>query len=196
MDGSAATTLPVELESVDQPTVLTRVRVVRGGKRTPKTTSASCLVRWNWGVRAAGYSVERLGVSSESVTFRQEFRRGVFGCDNSPGAREENRRWCGGAYGTLYAGRLRDPRLGLGCSTIDGERMAFVWVEPSSQTQYVSVAQPGFTEVYEVAGELPVRIATTSGVGADPLVATFHLFEHDAAGQLLRRYELNAVPAG
>jgi hypothetical protein len=135
-------------------------------------------------------------VYSESVTFRQEFRRGVFGCDNSPGAREEDRRWCSGAYGTLYSGHLRDPRLGLGCSTIDGERMAFVWVEPSSETQYVSVVQPGFTEVYEVAGELPVRIATTSGLNADPLVATFHLFEHDATGHLLRRYELNAVPAG
>ena len=196
MDGSAATTLQVELESVDQPTVLTRVRVVRGAKRTPETTSASCLMRRNWGIRAAEYSVERLGVYSESVTFRQEFRRGVFGCDNSLGAREESRRWCGGAYGTLYSGHLRDPRLGLGCSTIDGKRMAFVWMEPSSQTQYVSVVQPGFTEVYEVAGELPVRIATTSGLNAHPLAAMFHLFEHDAAGQLLRRYELNAVPAG
>jgi hypothetical protein len=74
--------------------------------------------------------------------------------------------------------------------------MGFVWVEPSSETHYLSVAQPGFIEVYEVAGDLPVRIATTSGVGADPLAATFHLFEHDATGNLLRRYELNAVPAG
>jgi hypothetical protein len=74
--------------------------------------------------------------------------------------------------------------------------MGFVWVEPSSETQYVSVVQPGFLEVYEVAGELPVRIATTSGLKTEPLAATFHLFEHDATGHLLRRYELNAAPAG
>jgi len=196
MDGSPAAGVSVELEGVDQPTVLTRVRVVRGAKRTPETTSAVCLRGRNWGIRAAGSSVERVGVYSESVTFRQESRRGVFGCDNSPGPREENRRWCGGAYGTLYSGHLRDPRLGLGCSTSDEERMGFVWVEPLSEARYVSVTQPGFTEVYEVVGELPVRIATTSGLNADPLAATFHLLEHDDTGQLLRRYELSAVPAG
>jgi len=196
MDGSPAADVPVELESVDQPTVLTRVRVVRGAKRKPETASALCLRGRNWGIRAAGSSVERVGVYSESVTFRQESRRGVFGCDNSPGPREENRRWCGGAYGTLYSGHLRDPRLGLGCSTSDGERMGFVWIEPVHETRYVSVAQPGFTEVYEVAAELPVRIATTSGLNADPLGATFDLWEHDATGRLLRRYRLGAVPAG
>ncbi len=74
--------------------------------------------------------------------------------------------------------------------------MGFVWVEPVPETRYVSVAQPGFAEVYEVAGDLPVRIATTSGLNADPLGATFHLWEHDAAGKLLRRYRLDAVPAG
>lgn len=196
MDGSPAADVSVELEGVDQPTVLTRVRVVRGAKRTPETTSAVCLRGRNWGIRAAGSSVERVGVYSESVTFRQESRRGVFGCDNSSGPREENRRWCSGAYGTLYSGHLRDPRLGLGCSTSDEERMGFVWVEPVSEARYVSVAQAGFTEVYEVAGELPVRIATTSGLNADPLAATFQLLEHDATGQLLRRYELSAAPAG
>lgn len=196
MDGSSPPALPVELEGVDQPTVLTRVRVVHGAKRTPETTSASCVRERDWGISAAGPSVERVGVSSESVTFVQESRRGVFGCDNSPGAREEDRRWCGGVYGTLYSGHLRDPRLGLLCSTSEGERMGFVWVEPLSETHYVSVAQPGFIEVYEVAGQLPVRVATTSGVTSDPLAATFDLLEHGANGHLVRRYELDAVPAG
>jgi len=196
MDASPAPNLTVELESVDQPIVSTRVRVVRAAKRRPGTTSAACLRGRNWGIRPEGPSVERLGVYSESVTFLQESRRGVFGCDNSPGGREGNRRWCGGAYGALYSGHLRDPRLGLLCSSGDGDPMGFVWVEPSPATRYVSVEQPGFTEVYEVAGELPIRIATTSGVNTDPLGATFNLFEHDAAGQLLRRYELDAVPAG
>ncbi len=196
MDGSPAPDVPVELEGVDEPTVLTLVRVVRAAQRKPETASALCLRGRNWGIRAAGSSVERVGVYSESVTFRQESRRGVFGCDNSPGPREEHRRWCGGAYGMLYSGHLRDPRLGLGCSTSDGERMGFVWIEPVPKARYVTVQQPGFAEVYEVAGELPVRIATTSGLNVDPLGATFHLWEHDAAGRLLRRHRLDAVPAG
>ncbi|MGH3064675.1 MAG: hypothetical protein ACRDOF_00035 [Gaiellaceae bacterium] len=196
MDGSSPPALPVELEGVDQPTVLTRVRVVRAAQHSPDTASASCLRERDWGVRPAGSSVERIGGYSESVTFGQESRRGVFGCDNSRGAREGNRRWCGGAYGTLYSGRLRDPRLDLLCSTSDGERMAFVWVEPQSETRYVSVVQPRFTEVYEVAGELPVRVATTNGVSSDPLSATFDLVEHDVEGRLVRRYQLDAVPAG
>lgn len=196
MDGSPARDVPVELEGVDQPTVLTLVRVVRTAERQPDTASASCLRGRNWGIRAAGPSVERVGVYSASVTFRQVSRRGIFGCDNSPGPREENRRWCDGAFGRLYGGHLRDPRLGLGCSTSDGERMGFVWIEPVHEARYVSVAQPGFAEVYEVAGGLPVRIATTSGLSADPLGATFHVSEHDADGRLLRRFQLDAVPAG
>jgi len=74
--------------------------------------------------------------------------------------------------------------------------MGFVWVEPAHEARYVTVQQPGFAEVYEVAGELPVRVATTSGLTADPLGARFDLWEHDATGRLLRRYRLDAVPAG
>jgi hypothetical protein len=196
MDASSPPALPVELDGVEQPMVLTRVRLVSGAKRTPTSASASCLGERDWDIRATGPSVERVGVYSESVTFIQESRRGVFGCDNSPGVRQEDRRWCGGSYGTLYSGHLRDPRLGLRCSTSEGDRMGFVWVEPSPETHFVSVAQSEFTEVYEVAGDLPVRVATTSGVGSDPLRATFHLLEHDADGHLIRRYELDAVPAG
>jgi len=196
MDGSPARDVPVELEGVDQPTVLTHVRVVRAAKRTPETISALCLRGRNWGIRAAGSSVERVGAYSESVTFRQESRRGVFGCDNSPGPREENRRWCDGAYGTLYSGHLRDPRLSIVCSTSDGKPMGFVWVEPSRNAHYVVVEQPGYAEVYAVAGGLPVRVATTTGVEIEGSRASFDLREHAADGRLLRAYRLEAAVAG
>ena len=196
MDGSSARDVPVELEAVDQPTVLTLVRVVRDAKREPETPSASCLRGSNWGIRAAGPSVERVGVYSESVTFRQESRRGIFGCDNSLGPREENRRWCGGAYGTLYSRHLRDPRLDIGCQATDGSLMGFVWIEPSPGTRFVAVAQPEYTEVYEVAGGLPVRVATTTGVRVEGSSAIFDISEHDASGKLVRSYELRAQVAG
>ncbi|MCI0633516.1 MAG: hypothetical protein L0206_06320, partial [Actinobacteria bacterium] len=103
-------------------------------------------------------------MSSESVTFRESSGRGVFGCDNGLGPREEDRRWCGGAYGVLYSGRLRDPRLSIGCTTLGGTPMGFVWIEPKPHARYVVVGQPGYAEVYEVTGGLPVRVATTTGV--------------------------------
>ena len=42
--------------------------------------------------------------------------------------------------------------------------LGFVWVEPEPRAAYVVVEQPGYVEVYAVAGELPVRVATTTGV--------------------------------
>ncbi len=74
--------------------------------------------------------------------------------------------------------------------------MGFVWVEPSPGTRFVAVAQPEYTEVYDVAGELPVRVATTSGVDAETSSAVFDISEHDASGRLLRTYELRAQVAG
>jgi hypothetical protein len=134
-------------------------------------------------------------VHSESVTFQDASGRGIFGCDNSPGPRENNRRWCGSAYGQLYGKRLRDPRLDILCGTTD-EPVGFVWVHPSPGVRYVSVEQPGYVEVYEVAGDLPVRVATISGVEYEGSRATFDLFEHAADGSLVRRYRMEAAVAG
>ena len=145
---------------------------------------------------AAGPSMERVGVNSESVTFRESPGRGIFGCDNSVGPREEDRRWCGGSYGVLHSGRLRDPRLSIGCQTRDGTPMGFVWIEPEPDAMYVVVAQPGYAEVYGVAGGLPVRVATTAGVEIDGSRASFDLREHAADGRLLRAYRVEAVVAG
>jgi hypothetical protein len=195
MDGTKATAPPVDLEGLDHPAVLTKVSVVLPSKLPGSTRSASCLKGSNWGVRPQGSSVERVGVTSESVTFEAESGRGVFGCSNSPGAREDNRRWCGIAYGQFYGGRLRDPRLDILCGTQD-EPVGSVWVQPATGARYVSVEQPGFAEVYEVAGGLPVRVATISGVEYERSRASFDLLEHAADGRLLRRYRLDAAVAG
>jgi hypothetical protein len=192
MDGSDATSPPVELEEVDE-AVLTKARVVAPGERTG-TASASCL-ELDWDVRPSGASVERIGVGSESVTFREVDERAIFGCNHSAGPQDSERRWCGGSYGLLYEGHLRDPRLDILCGTAE-EPVGFVWVTPGPETRYVSVDQPGYAEVYEVTGGLPVRVATVDAVDFGLSSARFDVLEHDASGRLLREYELEAFVAG
>ncbi len=74
--------------------------------------------------------------------------------------------------------------------------VGFVWVQPGRRARYVSVEQTEYVEVYEVASNLPVRVATRNGVRVEGSRATFDLFEHDANGQLLRKYRLEAAVAG
>ncbi len=101
------------------------------------------------------------------------------------------------AVGRLEHGRLRDPRLDLaGCRNAAADPVAFAWVEPGRATRYVTVSQPGFTEVYRVAAGLPVRITTTSGVDQERSRASFRITEHDGDGRLLRAYTLDARVAG
>lgn len=192
MDGSRPAPLPVDLEAIEAPAVRTRTDVVRGpASREP---TASCLELWDR--NADPVSVVRVGVQSESVTFREYGRTSVFACDNAPGSRENDRRWCGTAYGPLDGGRLRDPRVDLLCTTKDRDTVGFVWIEPGRRTRYVAVSQSEFVEVYEVVAGLPVRVATATGV--DPLRHTVGLevTEHEESGRLLRRYGIDAAVAG
>lgn len=194
MDGSRVSRLAVELEDVPDNTVSTKVAVTSAAEIARGSSSDDCLRSKARDAHPAGAIVERIGVSSESVTVRGA--SGMYGCDNSPGPREADRRWCGGPYGRLYAGHLRDPRLNIGCTTADGAYMGFAWVEPPPDARYVAVEQPGYVEVYEVAGALPVRVATTTDVEIEGSRASFRISEHDAQGKLLKRYVLEAVVAG
>jgi hypothetical protein len=196
MDGSSAQPAPVTLEGVSGPPVLTRVRVAAPGDVTPGSLSASCLQRWS-GEEPSDPIVERTAVDTETVTFRDESGHGLYGCDNSQGSRENDRRWCGGAFGRLYSGRLRDPRLELGgCTTRDSRPVGFVWVEPHNDASYVVVEQRGYAEVYRATGGLPVRVAVTNGVEIEESRATIRLSEHDSDGHLVRRYDLEAAVSG
>ena len=162
----------------------------------PGSTAETCLRRWGPEFTPAGRLVERIGVSGESITFGERSRRWVLGCNDSPGPREGNRPWCGGAIGQLYSGRLRDPRVDIGCLTEDGKMVGFAWIEPGRRTRYLVVDQLGYAEVYVAAGGLPVRVATTTGVEIEGSRATFDISEHDAEGRLLRKYRLEAAVAG
>ncbi len=193
MDGSQAPRISVELEGVADP-VLTRVVVIDAGEIAPGSAIESCVRGRALGARPITSAVERMGVTGESATLRDT--SGLYGCDNSSGPRESDERWCGRAFGNLYGGRLRDPRLDLGCTTMDGRPMGFVWVEPRRETNYVGVEQPGYVEVYEVAGGLPVRVTTVADVEPEGSRASLRISEHDASGGLVRRYVLNTVVAG
>jgi hypothetical protein len=195
LDRSSADALPVALEGVDDVAVLTSISVVPITSIEPDSAAGLCLHEYA-PREATGSAVVRVGVISESVTFREASGVAILGCSNSPGPREGDRRWCGGAYGQLYSGRLRDPRLSIVCATTSGTPVAFAWVEPDDDVRYVAVEQPEYTEVYEVAGGLPVRIFTVSGVDVENASATFDISEHDAEGRRLRDYELKAFVAG
>jgi hypothetical protein len=197
MDGSPTTTTTVELEGVPEPAVVTKVKVRRADPRAADPLKASCLGAHGLVVSGGhhGATVERIGVEGSSVTLTSA--SGLHACDDSQGSREAGRRWCGIAFGVLTHGRLEDPRLDVaGCLTASGHPVGFAWISAGSQTRYVAVAERGYSEVYEPAGGVPIRIATATGVGVDGSRASFRLTEHDARGRLLRRYELEAVAAG
>jgi hypothetical protein len=194
MDGSPALRPPVELEHTSRPAILTKTRVVTSIRARPRSPSAACL-RAHRDAHAPRRLVERIGVAASSVTFSDA--SGLYGCDDGLGADENGRRFCGTSFGRLYDGRLRDPRLDLaGCRSSAGDPIGFIWVQPARATRYVAVAQQGYVEVYEVAGRLPVRIATTAGVDVEDARASFDLSEHDVRGRLVRSETVDAVVAG
>jgi hypothetical protein len=194
MDGSPSREPSVELEGASGSAVLTKVRVVDIGAVEPGSLSSDCLRGPAQDAAEPVRLVERIGVASETVTVQAG--DGLHGCDNAPGPREDERRWCGTAFGLLHGGRLRDPRLGLGCRTAEGDLIGLAWVEPHARARYVVVRQPGYAEVYETAGGLAVRIATTSGIDVASSSAAFDVSEHDSGGRLLREYRLEAAVAG
>lgn len=199
LDGSPARTLPVELEGIDAPAVLTRARLAVPSDLAAASATLSCLRERARALTPAGAAIERVGVSSESVTFRIAARASpgaVYACDRGAGSGEPGRRWCGSSYGELTGGRLHDPRLDLGCHGRQGEPLGFVWVEPAARTRYVAVEQAGYVEVYEPLGGLPVRISSSTDVDLAASRATFAVSEHDRSGRLVRRYRLEAVVAG
>jgi hypothetical protein len=196
LDGSPARQPAVKLAGLESPTVLTKAAATKAGDVGAGSAEASCLARQANDSKPVGDVVARVGVWGASVTFRE--RSAIVGCDTSRSSSGGGgRRWCGGSYGRLFGGRLRDPRLDIaGCRTGGGEPVGFVWIEPRRDSKYVVVAQPGYAEVYPVVRGLPVRVATVSGIDSDPIGAAFDVSEHDAAGHLRRTYRLTARPSG
>jgi len=90
-------------------------------------------------------------------------------------------------YTIIAVGNLRAPKTAKFVILTDN------FVDP---TAYVAVRQPGYVEAYRVAGAVPVRISTTSGISATNSSATFDVSEHSRRGALLRRSTFVARVAG
>ena len=194
--GSPVRALPVRLEGIDGPAVLTAVSVVDVARLERGSAPERCVHGSFVERRIDGPVVTRTGVDTVSVTVEDASGVGLLGCIDSVGPRDENRRWCGTVYGRVSSGRLADPRLDILCVTRDAEPIASAWVEAGPDARYVVVSQTGYAEAYEVAAGLPVRIASTRDVDTSRGQATFEITEHDAGGRLLRSYRLEAYVAG
>jgi hypothetical protein len=195
VDGTPTAEPAVRLQA-PTPQIQTKVAVVDYHSAKPGTQAAQCLATVHDHV-SKGHVVERIGVNGASVTLRTSSTRGLIACDRSAGHRAGESRWCGRAFGRVAHGRLRDPRLDLAsCLTVDGGPIAFAWFEPGRDTAYVAVRQHGYVEVYRVAGGLPLRLTTASGIDLETSSARFEVSEHDGGGTLLRSSVLDARVAG
>ena len=138
--------------------------------------------------------VRRIGVSSETITVRD--RAAVYGCDDTVRSFEDKGPWCGGSVGMLFGGRLRDPRVGIvNCRNAEGEPIGFAWITPSPRARWVAVEERGYTELYEVAGRLPVRVST-SGVRTAASKVEFRYREYAADGTEVAEHTMEAGVAG
>ena len=196
MDGTRPGPLGVDLEGLRARIVLTSVRAVPA-RDVARPRLGSCVSLFRpLRLSPDDLVVQRVGVEGESVTFRDAAGRFVAGCDSSLGRRDGGRVWCGAPAGKLLGGRLADPRLSLGCRTRGGALLGFAWVTPEPAARFIAVDEPGYTEVYETAGRLPVRIVTERGVDPRQAAASFALAEYDARGRMLAQLELKPVVAG
>jgi hypothetical protein len=140
--------------------------------------------------------VERIGTVGRSITFERPRGDALLACESAGAPGEGGRYWCGVAFGQLVAGRLRDPRLDLGCRARSGRLVAFAWVTPLPRARWIGVDQGAYEEVYEVAGGLPVRIASAREVQLRGSSATFELTQYGPKGRLLTRRKLVVRVAG
>jgi hypothetical protein len=191
LDGQAAT----EFRPVED-SLITQTRTLRAGFLDRRFTL--CL---NPADRPAFPAdtvvVERIGVFGESLTFHDRAGRHLYACDGGVDpVGERHEPWCGLSVGRLLNGRLLDPRLDILCRDPKGEPLAYAWVVPVAGSHWIGVDQGSYTELYEVAADLPVRIASTRGVDRAHSRATFEVTHYTVDGKELARGKLEAVVAG
>ena len=138
--------------------------------------------------------VDRRSGRRRTLGFRSADGRFLASCD-AIGVRIEGRRWCAASTGTLYGGRLRDPRLTL-CRPPHGRPVAFIWVTPRLRARWVGIRQGRRTELYRVAGDLPLRVSSDRNVRIRGSTATFFVRQYGGHGQLLERQTITARVAG
>jgi hypothetical protein len=192
LDGSHAHQPAVDLEGIDGPALQTRLRVWRAGRFDARRL-AGCFGSPVL-VAKPRIVVERIGATGASITFRDPSGRTLLGCDDALGPKEKGHPWCGEVADELESGRLTDPRLDVNCRTVNRRPIGFAWIKPGRGTRYLSIDQPSYSEVYTVAGRLPVRVSTAMDDVSDEVTIAYA--EYDRRGRLLRRAVLRSIVAG
>jgi hypothetical protein len=189
IDGSKPPAVPKVLGAEGRSFVMTKVRVVPAKQINRLVAACARFQRLPAGTAV----VERVGVNGRSITFRKP-GSGIEGCDRNPKARPIQTPWCGGAAWTLRHGRLSDPRLDVCFDRESRPVVAFGWINPVARAKWIVIDQPGYREVYPVAGRLPVRVSTTSEIGGRQ-GAVFRMAQYDGQGVLLVRRKVVAAIA-
>jgi hypothetical protein len=169
------------------------VRVVHGVSGSSAVLRA-CLRRYAVELHptSATRVVERDGRLGGSLTIADRHSPWLWGCDLTPGAT----RICGGSVGSWRGRRLNDPRLSIvGCHDPKGRMLGSAWVMPLPAAHSIAVRDGDHTDVYPVAGGLPVRIWTHHVVVARS-GAIFDVSQLDADGGELSHERLRTFVAG
>jgi hypothetical protein len=116
----------------------------------------------------------------------------LYGCDFTPAYRK----LCGGAVAAWRSGRLNDPRLDILCADPARRPLAAAWIVPVPRVRTIAVRDRHATELYPVAGGLPVRIWTRDGVRYARSSAVFDVTQRAADGRTLAHEQLRAAVAG
>jgi hypothetical protein len=171
---------------------VTTVQVRRAGELAAALRECRGRAPRDWTKRTV--VVDRRYGRRRTLTYRTLDGRSLASCD-SIGVPIEGRSWCGTATGTLYGGRLRDPRLVL-CEPRSGRPVGFIWVTPVRRARWIGVAAGARTTLYRVAAGLPVRVSTDRNVRIRGSIATFVVREYTGSGEVIRRRTIVARVAG
>jgi hypothetical protein len=137
-------------------------------------------------------AVERDGLLGASLTISDPGSPWLYGCDFRP----RRSSLCGAAVGKWRARRLNDPRLDILCTDAKRRPLGAAWLVPLRSARSIVVRERRLTEVYPVAGGLPVRIWTREGVRYERSSATFDVTQRGPGGQTLAHVRLHAAVAG
>jgi hypothetical protein len=167
------------------------VRVGGGRVRAPRLRA--CLRRFaELHVSGRTGVVERDGLLGASLTISDPRSPWLYGCDFPPGRSS----LCGAAVGEWRARRLNDPRLDILCVDEAGRPLGAAWVVPLPRARSIVVREHRITEVYPVAGDLPVRIWTREGVRYGRSRAFFDVTQRGSGGRRLAHERLHTTVAG
>lgn len=136
--------------------------------------------------------VARDGLLGASLTIADPRSPWLYGCDFTPAYRK----LCGGAVAAWRSGGLNDPRLDILCADSARRPLAAAWVVPVPRARTIAVRERHATELYPVAGGLPVRIWTRDGVHYQRSRAVFDVTQRAADGRTLAHERLHAAVAG